>query len=345
LRLTASNTPSLREALMAIQPRTVVGGIIFPPVLFISLDQFRTRAFSGEREQSRAPFAIPQNLDLSELACRNWSDEKYTLFSILVCTGASAASSYAACIKPHLEQWYRFTDSSVMPANISEMVGGPRAVFARSAYMLDRPPWQVNRACFRPILCLCTQLLRCDDLEFDLADLLPAAFVRHCVTRYVNAKFHELEYLDFFINFVMISGCCIDVLLENAVLLPFCCEQASEGTVSAQRTVRRLFWALLYVTTVKQMDRFRPSICEFLADSFDDDHTDHFIRDASEAVNKVLVKSEIKSLHGTEIYEQFLSEVVPRVAELTSESYSQEISNRALAGLTCHADIVEPYRE
>jgi hypothetical protein len=82
------------------------------------------------------PFAIPQILDLCELAGRNWSDDKYVLFSILVCTDATTDPSYAAYIRPRLEQWYRFTDSSVTPANMSELFGAPRYVLGRSAYML-----------------------------------------------------------------------------------------------------------------------------------------------------------------------------------------------------------------
>jgi hypothetical protein len=203
----------------------------------------------------------------------------------------------------------------------------------------------VNRACFRPILGLCTQLLRCETAEFDLPELLPPAFVHHCVNLYVHPEFHELDYLDFFINFALIDSCCLDILLENVELLPFCCLQAGEGTVREQRAVRRLFWSLLYIATVDQMDKFMSVICEFLADSFDDDDTDNFVRDALGAVDKVLIKIEIKGLQAHDIDQRFMREVIPRIPELATGGASQRIMEAAQAILKHHIDIVEPYLE
>lgn len=53
----------------------------------------------------------------------------------------------------------------------------------------------LNRSCLWRILC--TQLLRCDAVEFDRADLVPAEFVHHCINLYVTSEFHDFEYLDF----------------------------------------------------------------------------------------------------------------------------------------------------
>jgi hypothetical protein len=58
---------------------------------------------------------------------------------------------------------------------------------------------------------------------------------------YVNPESDEFEYLDFFINSAMIGSRCVDLLLDSAGLLSFSREQASEGKIRAQRSVRWWF--------------------------------------------------------------------------------------------------------
>jgi hypothetical protein len=85
-----------------------------------------------------------------------------------------------------------------------------------------------------------------------------------------------------------------------------------------------------HVATVEPSGRFLSCICEFVGDSFDDGEAASFIRGAFEAGNNVFTEIEIEDLQGIELSRQFRSEVIPRAVELTSERFSQKITDRYL---------------
>jgi hypothetical protein len=83
-----------------------------------------------------------------------------------------------------------------------------------------------------------TQLLRWDDVDFDPADLLAAEFVDQCVNIILTICLRTPNVT----NLNTSNNRCIDVLFENAGLLPLhiCHEQPCEGRVHPQRKVCRL---------------------------------------------------------------------------------------------------------
>jgi hypothetical protein len=196
----------------------------------------------------------------------------------------------------------------------------------------------VNRPCFRSIFALYTQLLMCEDWDVEWSSVIPTPLVDHCINLYVSPEFHEDDYIDFFINYVMLGNEMLANILQSDSLLEFCCEQVKKGTITVQRGVRHLFWVMLYVAMVNQMDLILPVIGDYLVDSFDDDNK-QFLFCVLTSINAVLRRISTCHLVQHEMYQMFMCEMIPHIKALAIDDWSDTIARLASDILHTHADL------